>query len=81
MLLVLGALVYLYVSAGLHMLSTLQQSHRASAKVSLMERQHRALIRQHNALSSQSMLEQEARQLGMMRPGEQPYEISHLPGN
>jgi cell division protein FtsB len=81
MLLVLGALVYLYLSAGVRMLSTLHQSHRTSAQVSAMESQHRALVKQHNELSSQSMLEQEARQLGMMRPGEQPYEISNLPGD
>jgi cell division protein FtsB len=81
MLLVLAALLYLYASAGLRMLSTLQQSHRDNAKVAVMQRQHAALVRQHNALSSQSTLEQEARQLGMMRPGEQPYVVGGLPSN
>jgi cell division protein FtsL len=81
MLLVLLALVFLYVSAGTRMLSTLRQSHRDSAKVSAMESQHRELLRQHNALSSQSTLEEQARKLGMMRPNEQPYVVGNLPGN
>ena len=81
MLLVLVALVFLYLSAGARMLSTLRQSHRDQAKVGAMEREHRELLRQHNELSSQSTLEEQARKLGMMRPGEQPYSITGLPDN
>jgi hypothetical protein len=81
MLFVLVALVYLYVSAGLHMFSSWRQSNHAGAAVSRLEREHRELVGQHNALSSQSALEAEARQLGMMRQGEQPYVITHLPRN
>jgi cell division protein FtsB len=81
MLLVLVALLFLYLSAGMHMLSTLHQAHRDDAKVATMEAQHRALLAEHNALSSQSTLEAEARALGMMRPGEQPYVIGDLPSN
>lgn len=81
MLAVLVALVYLYLSAGLRMLSTLHLSHRDSAAVRALEAQHAVLLSQHNALSSQSTLEREARQLGMMRPGEQPYVVGGLPGN
>lgn len=81
MLAVLAALVFLYMSAGLRMLSTLRQSHRDRAAVSALERQHSALLREHNDLSSQSTLEREARQLGMMRPDEQPYVVAGLPGN
>jgi cell division protein FtsB len=81
MLLVLLALVFLYLSTGLRMLSTWRQSHRATATVTAMERQHKQLLRQHNAFSSQSTLEEDARQLGMMRPGEQPYVVGNLPRN
>lgn len=81
MLFVLLGLTFLYLSAGARMLSTLRQSHRASAKVGAMELQHRALLRQHNALSSQSTLEEEARKLGMMRPDEQTYVVGNLPSN
>jgi cell division protein FtsB len=46
-----------------------------------MEREHRRLVSEHNRLSSQSTLEAEARQLGMVRPGEQPYIVGNLPKN
>jgi cell division protein FtsB len=81
MLLVLLALVFLYLSTGVSMLSTLSQSHRDRAIVAAMERKHRLLVGEHNRLSSQSMLEAEARQLGMVRPGEQPYILGNLPRN
>jgi hypothetical protein len=81
MLFVLAALVYLYVSAGLHMLSTWRQSRHDSAAVTSLAREHTLLVRQHESLSAPGTLEAEARQLGMMRKGEQPYVISGLPAN
>jgi hypothetical protein len=81
MLCVLVALVYLYASAGLHMLSTWHQSRRDSAAVASMEREHSQLVRQHDALTAPGTLEAEARQLGMMKQGEQPYVIGGLPEN
>ncbi len=81
MLCVLIALVYLYASAGVHMLSTWRQSHRDNAAVASMEREHKLLVRQREALTAAGTLETEARQLGMMKNGEQPYVISGLPGN
>jgi hypothetical protein len=79
MLCVLVALVYLYASAGLHMLSTWHQSRHDSAAVASMEREHKQLVRQHQQLTAPGTLEAEARQLGMMRQGEQPYVVSGLP--
>ncbi len=81
MLFVLLALLFLYLSTGLRMLSTWRQSHRADAKVGGLAREHTRLVELHNRLSSQATLEREARQLGMMRPGEQPYVVTGLPGN
>jgi hypothetical protein len=81
MLCVLVALVYLYASAGLHMLSTWHQSRHDNAAVAVMEREHRQLVRQHQELTAPGTLEAEARQLGMMKQGEQPYVISGLPEN
>jgi hypothetical protein len=81
MLCVLVALVYLYASGGVHMLSTWRQSHRDDAVVAGMQREHTALVRQREALTAAGTLETEARQLGMMKSGEQPYVISGLPGN
>lgn len=81
MLCVLFALVYLYVSTGLHMFSTWKQSRRDHAVVAKLEVEHGKLVREHNKLSSQSTLEREARQLGMVRPGEQGYIVGNLPNN
>lgn len=81
MLLVLMALVFLYLSAGAHLLSSWKQSRRDNGTVAAMEREHRALMQEHNLLSSQSNLEVQARQLDMMRPGERPYVIPNLPAN
>jgi len=81
MLCVLGALVYLYLSAGIHMLSTWRESRRDSATVVGLEREHRLLLGQHETLSKQGTLEAEARQLGMMKKGEQQYVVSGLPNN
>ncbi len=81
MLCVLVALTYLYASAGVHVLSTWQQSRRDSATVASLEREHRALVHQRETLTAAGTLETEARQLGMMKAGEQPYVISGLPGN
>lgn len=81
MLCVLAALVYLYVSAGVHMLSTWRQSRRDNATVASMQREHTLLVRQREALTAAGTLETEARRLGMMKSGEQPYVISGLPDN
>jgi hypothetical protein len=81
MLCVMCALVYLYLSAGIHMLSTWRQSQRDSAAVASMEHEHRLLVREHATLSRVESLEAEARQLGMMRRGEQPYVVGGLPAN
>ncbi len=81
MLCVLAALVYLYVSAGVHMFSTWRQARHDSATVAAMGREHKLLVQQHEALSAPGTLEAEARQLGMMNRNEQPYVISGLPEN
>lgn len=79
MLFVLGALVYLYLSAGLHLLSKLSQVRRDRAAVVALEHEHAALARQHFSLGLRGTIEEEARQLGMIRPGEQPYIATGLP--
>jgi cell division protein FtsB len=81
LLCVLVALVYLYISAGFHMLSSWQQSRHDKAAVAALEREHRRLSTQHEALSGQPALEAQARKLGMIRPREQPYVIPGLPEN
>jgi cell division protein FtsB len=81
LVLVLLALVYLYASAGLRLLSTWQQSRHDRAAVASLEREHARLQRQHEALSGPGALEAQARRLGMVRRGEQGFAISGLPGD
>ena len=81
MLFVLLALVVLYLSTGLHMLSTWRQSRHTDGRVAQMQAEHSRLVAEHNHLSSQSALEQSARALGMQRPGERSYIIGGLPKN
>ena len=81
MLCVLAVLVYLYVSAGVRMFSTWRQSGHDNATVASLEAEHTALLRAHTELSSTSTLEAEARRLGMMKRGEQPYLVTGLPSN
>jgi hypothetical protein len=81
MMFVLAALFYLYLSAGIHMLSTWRQARSDSAAVVRMERENKLLVRQHETLGRRGTLEAEARRLGMMKQGEQPYIVSGLPNN
>jgi cell division protein FtsB len=81
MLFVAAALLYLYMSAGIHMLSTWSQSRHDSASVAAMERENVVLKRQHDVLGRRGTLEEEARRLGMIKQGEKSYIVSGLPGN
>jgi cell division protein FtsB len=81
LLCVLVAMLYLYGSAGVTLLSTWKEARSDSAQVAALERQHSTLESQHAALTSPGTLVEEARRLGMMRPGEQTYVITGLPSN
>jgi cell division protein FtsB len=81
LLFVLAALVYLYASAGVHLLSKLSQARAHSAQVRALRLEHAQLVSQHELLSRQSTLEAEARRLGMIKPGEQPFIATGLPNN
>jgi Septum formation initiator len=81
MLCVMMAIAYLYLSAGLRLLSSWGESKRDSAQMHLLERQNRLLEQQHSALASPGMVQLQARRLGMIHPGEQAYIVSGLPAN
>jgi len=81
LLCVMGALLYLYLSAGVHLFSAWREASSNRAQVAALERQYRVLEAQHAALSRPGTLEAEARQLGMARAGEQAYVVLGLPGN
>lgn len=81
MLVVMIAIAYLYLSAGLRLFSAWGESKRDSAQVHALERQNRLLKRQHDALASPGAVQAQARRLGMVRRGEQAYIVSGLPAN
>jgi cell division protein FtsB len=81
LLCVLVGLVYLYGSAGVRMLSTWRQSSHDNAAVATLQAEHTRLLSEHSTLSQPEALENEARKLGMMRHGEQPYVVTGLPGD
>jgi cell division protein FtsB len=74
MLCVMVALVYLYLSAGIRLLSSWREVH-------LLEHQNQVLRQQHARLASPNTVQEEARRLGMIHPGEQAYIVSGLPPN
>ena len=81
MLCLLVALAYLYLSAGIRIFSTWRQARSDSAQVAVLEREHMLLQHQHEALGRRGTVEEEARKLGMMHAGEQPYVVTGLPNN
>ncbi len=81
MLCLLVALAYLYLSAGIRIFSTWRQARGDSAQVAVLEREHTLLQHQHEALGRRGTVEEEARKLGMMHAGEQPYVVPGLPNN
>jgi hypothetical protein len=81
MLCLLAALVYLYVSAGIRIYSTYREARGDSAQLAALEHEHVLLAHQHEALARLGTVEEEARRLGMMHAGEQPYIIPGLPNN
>ncbi len=81
MLCLLVALAYLYVSAGIRIYSTYREARSDSAQLAALEHEHVLLAHQHEALARSGTVEEEARRLGMMHAGEQPYIVTGLPNN
>ena len=63
------------------MLSKWSQDGRTSAAVVALKHERAQLLAQHEVLARQATLEAEARQLGMIKPGEQPFIATGLPDN
>jgi cell division protein FtsB len=76
LLIVLAIVVGLYVEHTLSYFATRTQAQRQQTLVSTLIRQNAALEREQKALSQPSTIVQDARALGMVRPGEQPYAIT-----
>lgn len=81
LLVVLVVVVGLYVQQALAYFSVRSQAHQQQAIVQGLSRQNAKLIKQQKALNDPSTIAQDARALGMVRPGERPYAVTGLPGH
>lgn len=80
LLVVLAVVVGLYVQQALAYLSVHSQADRQRAIVHALSRQNAKLTAEQQALNNPATIEQDARALGMVRPGERPYAVTGLPG-
>jgi hypothetical protein len=81
MLLVLVVLAYLYISPVRSLLADLHAAAGRHGQVVALERTAAQLHAQEQALERPSTVEIEARNLGLVRPGEREYVVSGLPDN
>jgi len=79
LLVMLAVVVGLYVQRTLTYLSVRSQASQQLAIVQKLTRQNNKLSREAAALNNPATIEQDARALGMVRPGERPYAVSGLP--
>ena len=80
LLVVLAVVVGLYLPQGLALLSVKSQADQQRAIVERLAKQNRKLVQQQQALNNPATIQQDARTLGMVFPGERSYSISGLPG-
>jgi cell division protein FtsB len=81
MVVVIGVLAYLYISAGTRILSTWHLAASNRAKVAAMERQNRELKASLARLRQPNTIVQEGRRFGMVKSGEVPFFTDGLPRN
>ena len=79
LLFVLLVLVYLYAGPARSYWTTVHEAKQRRAEVAVLKRENARLRARRAALQEQSALQREARRLGMVKPGERPYVIEHLP--
>ncbi|MGI8557246.1 MAG: septum formation initiator family protein [Solirubrobacteraceae bacterium] len=81
MLIVLLVLLVLFIGPARSLVSTLSQSSERHAQVTALLRENGQLRARAAALQQQGTLEADARGLDLVKPGERPYVIFHLPAN
>jgi cell division protein FtsB len=79
LLLVLFVIVCLYVGPSLSYFSAWRESRTRDAEVHKLEQEQARLKVRRAELQNPRVVEQEARRLGMVRPGERAYVIGDLP--
>ncbi|MEA2196918.1 MAG: hypothetical protein QOJ25_969 [Solirubrobacteraceae bacterium] len=80
LLVVLAVVVGLYVQQGITYLSVRSQADQQRAIVQRMVKQNKGLAARQQSLNNPATIEQDARALGMVMPGERPYAVTGLPG-
>jgi cell division protein FtsB len=79
LLFVLVVLVYLYAGPARSYWTTIHEAKQRRGEVAMLKRENERLRARRAALQGSSATEREARRLGMVKPGEHPYVIDHLP--
>ncbi len=75
MLCVFGLVAVIGVQGAMSFVNTRAQADRQAAIVRSLVRQNQILAARERSLLSTQTIVQEARKLGMVRPGEQPYAV------
>lgn len=78
LLLVLGVIVLLYIRPGLNVVETWGEKRAEQQRVSELEREHANLKAKLSSLREPGAIEQQARSMGMIAPGERPYTVRGL---
>ena len=77
---VLAIVAALYVQRGVAYFSVRSQASQQRAIVEQLSRSNASLRAQQRSLNDSATILSDARALGMVRPGEHPYEVTGLPG-
>ncbi|MGO9752016.1 MAG: FtsB family cell division protein [Solirubrobacteraceae bacterium] len=75
LLFVFGLVVVFGIQGAVSFIDTRAQAEQQQAIVAALTRQNAKLVEQQRSLESTQTIVQEARKLGMVRPGEQPYAV------
>jgi len=81
LLVVLTVVVGLYAQRTMAYLSTSAQNSQQQAIVDHLQRANAQLVREQKSLSQSATIVQDARALGMVRPGERPFAITGQSGH
>jgi cell division protein FtsB len=80
LVIVLAVVAGLYIQQGLAYLSVRGQANQQKAIVTRLIKANAQLTREQKSLNDPATIMSDARQLGMVQPGERPYVITGLPG-
>lgn len=81
LLFALVVLLYLAISPLRALVADMHRSSQLRAQLQTYQRQHAALVATDHALQQRSTSDAEARNLGLVRPGERSYVVTALPNN